>query len=318
MIYVGQNCRIFVSIAAYRDSETPKTVRDLLTKADRPHLVRIGVLSQLDPEYDSHCIVGNTPNIHELIVDARSSKGVCWARNKIFTELLGTEDFVLQIDSHSRFDQGWDTTLIRMYEELSNPNVVIGSYPQGYDVLSGNLTPQASTRFASNTFDVNGLPVLISRVLSVADARAPMKTFAVAGGCMFARSGVIRQVPYDPHLYFTGEELNYAIRLFTHGFDLVCPHRPFMYHAYGNAQRRPLVWEDNREQHSMLQRLAFERNKHVLDIHRTSNPAALVEIEKYGIGNVRTIMDWEYFSGINLRNRTQNDRARTGELEKPH
>ena len=41
---------IFVSIANYRDNETPHTVRDLYAKASYPERVFAGVLSQVVPE----------------------------------------------------------------------------------------------------------------------------------------------------------------------------------------------------------------------------------------------------------------------------
>jgi hypothetical protein len=45
--------RIFVSIAAFRDSETRWTVCDLLAKASRPDLLRIGIVWQVDMVEDA-------------------------------------------------------------------------------------------------------------------------------------------------------------------------------------------------------------------------------------------------------------------------
>ena len=40
--------QIFISIAAFRDSETRWTVRDLLQKASKPDRLRIGIVWQVD------------------------------------------------------------------------------------------------------------------------------------------------------------------------------------------------------------------------------------------------------------------------------
>jgi Glycosyltransferase (GlcNAc) len=50
--------RIFVSIAAYRDSECSHTIRDLFDKARFPHRLFVGVLWQYDETTDpSSCIL---------------------------------------------------------------------------------------------------------------------------------------------------------------------------------------------------------------------------------------------------------------------
>ena len=46
-------CRIFVSIASFRDPETRWTVHDLLTKASRPARLRIGIVWQVDATADA-------------------------------------------------------------------------------------------------------------------------------------------------------------------------------------------------------------------------------------------------------------------------
>jgi len=41
--------------------------------------------------------------------------------------------------------------------------------------------------------------------------------------------------PYDPGLYFHGEELSLAVRDFTHGYDLFHPTRDILWHSYSRA-----------------------------------------------------------------------------------
>lgn len=49
-------CRIFVSIASFRDPETRWTVHDLLTKASHPARLRIGIVWQIDASADAEIL----------------------------------------------------------------------------------------------------------------------------------------------------------------------------------------------------------------------------------------------------------------------
>lgn len=312
MMFIGGSPRIFVSIAAYRDSETPKTVKNLLERADRPHLIKIGILNQISYTEDSACRVGSSLNVHETLVDYTQSKGACWARSFIWEHLLQDEEFVLQIDSHSRFDPGWDTKLLTMFEQRSDPMAVLTHYPMPYEALTEELHEQKFTRFDIQNFNQWGFPSISSAALSLQDAPAiSSPTAFLAGGCFFTRGKTVKTVPYDPHLYFQGEELNYAVRLFTHGYNLYLPSRPFMYHDYGSNRGRHLHWQDG-EAWKRYNDLSIMRNRHILEIEPAPDPAALENLARYGLGQQRSLVAWERFAGLSLRHKTISEKARIG------
>lgn len=311
-MFIGGSPRIFVSVAAYRDSETPNTIKSLLEAADRPYLIRIGILNQLCTQQEGLYKVGSWTNVHECIIDYTQSKGACWARSFIWTNLLQDEEFVLQIDSHSRFDKGWDTALLKMFERLNDPLAVLTHYPMPYNSLTGERSEQQYTRFDVQSFNHWGFPVISSAALPFTDTPVvPAPTAVLAGGCFFTRGKTVKNVPYDPYLYFQGEEINYAIRLFTHGYNLYLPNQAFMYHDYGSNRGRRLHWNDGSawERYNVL---SVMRNRHLLDLETASDPEALTEIERYGLGKRRSLSDWERFAGINLRNKTITTKAKTG------
>src|SRR5260221_9124411 len=108
---------IFVQIAAYRDSECIPTIADLFQKAARPADVSVGVCWQFWPGRDPANVeldsFGNRVRVHN--VDARKSRGVCWARHQA-EQFFAGEDYVLQVNSHTRFVPNWDDL---MCEELA-------------------------------------------------------------------------------------------------------------------------------------------------------------------------------------------------------
>lgn len=302
-----------MSVASYRDPQAPLTVKDLLEKADRPSSISVGVLSQLASGLDDHCKVGSSSNVREVIIPAQESRGACWARHRIFTTLLHDEDFVLQIDSHSRFDPGWDTKLLRMFERTQDPLAVFSTYPSAFNPETNHFSPQTYNRFDCQSFNDMGFPVISSGVIGVGKApqQAELTPF-IAGGCMFTSSKTIRAVPYDPYLYFVGEEINYAIRLWTHGFNIYTPNDPFMYHFYGRSATRSFHWDDQAKIFTELNRISFARNRHLLGIQLTDNTKALEHIDKFALGKARTLDQWQIASGINLKNRTISENARKG------
>src|SRR5262245_27432188 len=117
---------IFVSIAAYRDVDLARTVDDCMAKARDPKDIRFGICWQRGPAepelpfFDDHRF--RIKKVHWY-----QSGGACWARAEIMKFWDG-EEFFLQLDSHHRFVEGWDTKL-RRYAELSGSNKpIIGTY----------------------------------------------------------------------------------------------------------------------------------------------------------------------------------------------
>jgi hypothetical protein len=84
---------------------------------------------------------------------------------------------------------------------------------------------------------------------STATGRCP--GFHLGAGCLFAPGRFALEFPYDPALYFHGEEQALAARLFTHGWDIV--HMPGLpiYHLYNDGASgvppRPLHWDPSHE-----------------------------------------------------------------------
>ena len=131
--YAGKT--IFVQIAAFRDKELIPTLTDLFDKANEPENLHVCVCWQHSEEdvwdkIDNFSQWGD--NIEIIDINADDSKGVCWARNLI-QQKYKSEDFTLQLDSHHRFVEGWDTEL---------KNEILQLQLQGYKkpLLTGYIT----------------------------------------------------------------------------------------------------------------------------------------------------------------------------------
>src|SRR5258708_1738094 len=126
--------RIFVNIAAYRDTECQWTVKDLFDKARAPERIFVGLCWQVVAAEDQDCFLVPSPRPEQtrsVTFDANKSLGACWARHHAETLWQG-EEYHLQIDSHMRFAAGWDDRVLAQLARCAAPKPVLSSYPPGY------------------------------------------------------------------------------------------------------------------------------------------------------------------------------------------
>lgn len=301
--------QIFVGIAAYRDTECQWTVRDLFKKAQDPDRIQVGLCWQFVPGEDDDCFLVKTrPSQCRVIeVDAHDSQGVCWARSQV-QSLWDGEDYVLQIDSHMRFAQDWDRRLLEMLDRCRSDKPALTTYPSPY-VPPNHFDPDVVSVMFANSFDSHGVLKLHSRGISPKDAPgAPQPNPFVAAGFLFSDSRLLREVPYDPHLYFQGEEITLAARLWTHGWDIFSPNEVLIYHDYSQRPGRRRHWEDHAAW-TRLNDLSYQRIRHLLGGESCADAEALRELDRYGLGQARSLEAYQAFSGVDFRRRTIDGKA---------
>lgn len=308
--------KIFVSIANYRDSETPFTVDNLLAMAKFKDRLTIGVFSQIDRQTDKHCLAPSLPQVVQQIVDYKDSRGVCWARSYLLSKIRKNEKYVLQIDSHTRMIQDWDEVLINMLDQC-DPKGVLTHYPAGYQPFSGMDEPNRYLRLGIKSLDAHGIPILGGHPEPIANAPAiPERAAFYSGNFSFTYAKAYDDVPYDPHIYFLGEETTMAVRLYTHGYNLYTPNQYVAWHQFNidkfqpDKKPRPLHWTDNKWGH--LEQASRKRIQYLLKIKKDINPGELLDISKYGLGKERSLNQYQEFAGVYFKSGHMDSRARTG------
>ncbi|MBF0460175.1 MAG: hypothetical protein HQL87_02150 [Magnetococcales bacterium] len=303
---------IFVSVASYRDSECPWTLADMFAKAKHPERVFAGVFWQVAPEDPEawRQVPERSAQVRGRTVDAATSLGVCWARSRIQTELWQGEEYYLQIDSHSRFAPDWDETLLAVLAACPSPKPVLTTHPIRYEPPD-TRSPDVLPILTAGRFNDTGVLMPKAKGLTppfVPDQPAP--TAFIGAGLVFAASTMIREVPYDPNLYFHGEEVSLAARLWTHGYDLFSPNRVILYHDYTDRGRRR-HWSDHQDWPT-LNRRSEARLHHLLEIKQTTDAEALRDLDRYGLGQQRTWQEYEAFADVDFLRRRIGPRAVDG------
>ncbi|RYY81578.1 MAG: hypothetical protein EOO24_41875 [Comamonadaceae bacterium] len=307
--------RIFVSIASYCDPLLPFTIARALATASAPDRLHFGVVDQSPSGSPRLAPPGGGARQSLLQIAARDARGPCWARALAMT-LYDGEPWFLQLDSHMDFDPGWDTLLIDQARALGAPQrgLVISSYPNAFVLEDGMPVRRPTTDGVlahvvkpGAAFEA-GHPVLPFEAHPVASDQA-LPGFHLGAGCVFAPGRLVQAFPYDPWFYFHGEEQAFALRLYTHGWDLF--HMPGLpvHHLYNNAASgappRPMHWDAAHESERDVGWWTLEQRSR-------ARLAALVAGENlgvFGLGHVRSVADYARVSGIDYATRTLAPRA---------
>lgn len=308
---------IFLSIASYCDPVLSFTLQRAVATARRPERLHFGIVDQSPPAAPRLAAGACAPGrLSYVRLDPADARGPCWARAIAMT-LYDGEDWFFQIDSHMDFDPGWDELLADQTASLmrGRRGAVVSSYPNAFVFDNGQPVRRAATdkvlahvvKPECSQFDPQH-PVLSFQAHPV-DTQRPVPGFHLGAGCLFAPGSIVQLFPYDPFLYFHGEEQALAIRLFTHGWDSF--HMPGLpvYHLYNNSEAggpaRPMHWDAEHEQQRSVSWWLFEQRSR----RRLAQLVAGAPLGVYGLGRLRSIADYAAFCGIDYANRVIEERA---------
>jgi hypothetical protein len=308
---------IFISIASYCDPVLPFTLARAHDTAARPQDLHLGVIDQ-SPSGPSPVDIAATlapTRITYQRIDPLFSRGPCWARALAMT-LYDGEDWFLQLDSHMDFDEGWDERLIAQATALQAGRVgaVISSYPSAFAFENGEPVRRPVTGRILAHVVKPGMPFdpehpVLSFEAHPVNRDEPVPGFHLGAGCLFAPGKFALEFPYDPALYFHGEEQALAARLFTHGWDIFHMAELPVWHLYNDGSSggpaRPLHWDQahDRQRTQVWWDLEQRSRKRLADL------VAGKPLGAYGLGKVRTMQDYAAFSGIDYAARTIAPRA---------
>jgi hypothetical protein len=302
---------IFVSIAAYRDPELVPTITDCLAKARHPDQLQFGVCWQHGPE-EPRPELGDDDRFQFIDVDWRESRGACWARAEIM-RLWDGQDYYFQIDSHMRFAHDWDVTLLRQAELSGSEKPVMTSYCPAFVPGNGPLSG-GPMRIDFVRFHADAIPAFIpGHIEDWQDYNRPLRARFLSAGFCFAPGVFVEEVPYDPEVYFLGEEISLAVRAFTNGYDLYHPTEPIVWHEYGRGARIK-HWDD----HTLANGLAPEWWE--LDAQSRAKVSSFLTtpfVGRYGCGTDRTFQEYEAYAGLSFADGRAQDYTRA-HLEPPN
>ena len=291
---------IFIALASYIDNDLRNTILSCINQAKYPENLSFGVLLQYNdkPETSEYVIddLIDKYNIRLEKIPYQESKGNAWARSQV-ENLYQNEDYILQIDSHLRLSKHWDEFLINEHSNLKGKPII--SY------LSPSFFKNEELGIDYNFDNLNNLSLLnIPKITEITNEYWPKfqgytnihptnninKNVPILYcGFVFAKGDWIQTIKNDPEHYYTGEEFALSIRSFTHGYDIYQPTKTISWHRSNpNHIHHFKIVDDNDERHA----------------HAIGRLRKLIHNEDlgiYGLGNSRTLQEYENFAKINIK-----------------
>jgi len=302
---MAKNGKIFIQIASYRDPELINTLDDCIDKADKPENLVFGICWQHsdEDEWDNIDKYKDDKRFKIVDVNYKDSKGACWARNTLQQEYTN-EEYTLQLDSHHRFIEGWDTELIKMLKGLQkkgHKKPLLTSYISSYNPENdpeGRVKVPWLMNF--DRFIPEGAVFFLPATIpGWKDMTEPIPGRFYSAHFAFSLGSFVKEVPHDPEYYFHGEEISIAVRAFTHGYDLFHPHKIIAWHEYTRKGRTKQwdddkTWGDRNTNSHLRNRKLFEMDGLEKDI----------DFGIYDFGTERTLEDYERYAGVNFKKRS--------------
>jgi hypothetical protein len=302
---------IFIQIPSYRDFELNKTIASAVNNASGINNLSFGVHNCIlfDGEIEVKTDYPEWVTINSATSIAPQNIGLQQARY-LANEFYNGEDYYLQIDSHMRFVENWDASLVDgifEYQGMGLSKPLITQYPPEYMYLDdGTETVKKYDAFyqCGISFE-ESIEQFKNTLIPTQTAKVSSNTCgyikSVSGGSIFTL-GEFSKIKPNQTIAFWGEEPLIAARAFTHGFDLVMPFSHAIFHLYHSQQtfakvRRHHVWADFPEIWAELDAMSKTEYKKIFT-ERVIGDGAL--------GCVRTLDEYEQFSGLNFRDGTIN------------
>ena len=274
---------IFIQIAAYRDRELIPTIRNAVEQAMYPRRLHFGICWQFASEEEKEYAgpLAEHENCRIITVPATQSKGVGWARAQAQSLWRG-EQYTLQIDAHMRFAEAWDTRLTDMLALCRVPKPILTAYPPAY-TPPGELLGDRPTSLVKGESS-EGIVGFKSGDENLRKYAEPQPGLFVAAGFLFCKGTFIKEAPYDPLIYFHGEEVLLSVKAWCRGWNIYHPNDVVCWHYYNSNKKRvrPVHWTDQKSKFLVLRNLSKDRFWKCIEDERLSSGRYIVRsLEEY-------------------------------------
>jgi len=296
------NMKIFVSIACFMDIDIINTIDDCLLKATHPENIIFGVCLQYDPSDNFFEKYDNHPQVKTVKIHYTEAKGPTYARY-ICSKLLSDEEYFLQIDCHTRFFQDWDYIAINNWKIGNDEKGILTNFPISISRKNEYLTwplNKSTPKFQSISMEHIKLG---SVTCGTHNNDRLHNTYYLSAALLFGKSSFIKEVPYDPTLiysYQTIEQQFYAIRLFTHGWNLYVPNQHILATSYERTphydvnNKRIYAPSNLNKSKSVWKRVLYYYG--LCTIEELDNDMKK-DISLYGLGPNRTLEEYFHIHG---------------------
>jgi hypothetical protein len=255
--------KIFVNICSYRDKLLAPTILSLIESESGKNKITYGIFEQciyedsLEKKYPE--IVSN-PQVRYKRIDPQYSEGVMWAR-AINALQIEDEEFQYQIDSHMLFDKDWDHYLVMDYNQASRlagtDKIILTSASLNYDIYKNVITKhvldgEVSSKIGYFRFDKNFR--LYAHGVWIESSKVVTPAIHICAGNFFAPTKWVKEVGYNPKIFFAGEEQILSLSSFIAGYQMFHQRKIKVYHYLNSSKHTSKQTIDPIDETKVLER----------------------------------------------------------------
>ena len=219
------NENIFIAIPAFNEKFTHITVEDAFAKADNPENVYIGIFNQKSNNLEFEDFSGYK-NVRCVNVRYKNPLGLGLARLAA-ASLLEDEEYFLQIDAHTIFAKGWDTSY------LDDLKLLLKHYDK--PLLSQSLAWHREVdyfendkSYIKNFAGLKSYPLHREGEVETHPDHSReseekilgkfLEHYLCYGGFLFGQSKFLYEISYNPFILMSPEQETTALRASTRGY----------------------------------------------------------------------------------------------------
>jgi hypothetical protein len=260
-----QNETIYIPIAACKEYFIKETVKSAIANARNPKRVYYGIYNNItskDKSLIEDEFFTNNDNIFYTEVFSKYPLGIGYGRMNASLLTTAKHDYVFQIDSHTIFTKNWDTILIKTFKKIAEKEKtekIVLTAMAGADwsynpenrkelkYLNLEINDLSYDSFEKNSFSTyinNSRPGIVFENVETAEGeiiKRPLtssikdwnnneyeESDCVYGAFMFSKYSLVREVMHDPRDPIHGDQINYAIRLFSRDYKIFAVKQPLI------------------------------------------------------------------------------------------
>lgn len=218
--------------------------------ADDSSSIFMGVAAFVDEGFYNN-LVQRTSSIDNLIIDRydyeiNTGTGI----GRTYAKLrYANQDNILQVDSHTHFEKGWDTTLTKLWAdalaETGNEKTVVSGYLPGYVIKDGQLIKVESkcgysiftnSKLCTPWNRLRWLDFPLDRFTQITKAFVP--AMKISGTFILSDHHYAEFSGHVPYMRLYDEEIIQSIELFAEGYAMAFPNCeiPLFHHYAGPRQ----------------------------------------------------------------------------------
>lgn len=235
---------IYVEIASLEDTELVNTIKDISYKCSGKYSITVGIY-----------LVSSDDFLKEIAPELKDIENILWyiKHDPITINTLGItkgrksalgmyndQDYILQIDAHTKFEQDWDEKIVSYYKEAveltKKPKTILTAWLGGYSYKPERYILDSKPNYPMFIFKNNKNPYSQEMMLNVPtmtwhfadkvdskDLYIPLSLYC--GNFMFSSGSLAKDLyeSFNEDLIFVEEELLTSIELKHRGYSFVFP-----------------------------------------------------------------------------------------------